>query len=96
MSDRQCYACQDDPGCHYPDHAKCPEAEIDELQGTIARLASELETHRRGHKRYYERTRLLENAIRDTIRVGERVDTDKLLALRSRVPKTRRKKWGWR
>lgn len=78
------------------DGAEAVEKLIEEYETELARWRTRAATDRRGYEKFYERNRLLENAIRNGIAIGEHIDTDKLYALRTRVPKVPRKKWGWR
>lgn len=74
--------------------AKKPTA--DDYERMLARMRTELTAAQRGYAHFYEKNRLLENRIRAAIVIGERLDTDKLYALRVSVPKQPRKKWSWR
>src|ERR1051326_3245044 len=62
----------------------------DELESSRAHLMRENDSLRKRNAKLYDKLRLLENAVRDTIKVGERIDTDKLYQLRMRVPATPR------
>ena len=58
----------------------------EQLENSRARLAHENGHLRRTNKSLYNKLRRLENKVRNTIVVGERVDHDELYALRKMVP----------
>lgn len=58
----------------------------EQLEESRSRLAYTLDYTRRERNSLYNRLRALENAVRSTIVVGERVDPDALYRLRQRVP----------
>lgn len=69
---------------------------LDELETRVARLSHELGSARRGQEYWYEKNRLLENAVRDALDPRKGHLGDALIRLAKRVPKNPRKKWRWR
>lgn len=66
----------------------------DQLESHRARLAHEVSGLRRDRINLHNRLRRLENKVRSTIVIGERIDADGLYALRQMVPNKPRKKLG--
>lgn len=64
----------------------------------LARLRSRLDGHYRGHKRWYEKNRMLENKIRRCAlgTCGHKSAAACMSALVQYVPLNPRKKWSWR
>lgn len=62
----------------------------------IARLTQENFRLRKEAETWYERNRLLENAVRDALDPRKGNLGEALLRLAKRIPKNPRKKWRWR
>lgn len=74
---------------------------VEEYESELARVRSQGFSDRRGHQKWYEKNRKLENAIRDAATKCMAASTpdeaqQAMLDLLRRVPKNARKKWGWR
>lgn len=63
----------------------------EEVENSRARWAHRAATAELNRDYLYEKLRKLENRIRDTIVIGDHIDTDKLYSLRVMVPAQPRK-----
>lgn len=62
-----------------------------DLESQVARLSMRASRAERDRDRLYDKLRRLENAIRDTVVIGQPYNNDGLLDLLRRVPKKPRK-----
>lgn len=73
-------------------------ATIADYEHQLARLRSQSYSDHRGHKKWYERNRLLEGRIRGCVQehCGHKTKAECLQFIAAKVPMHPRKKWGWR